>query len=34
MTPTSLYPDAARTAGLSFESLVAHLIERALSRSK
>jgi D-alanine-D-alanine ligase len=34
MTPTSLYPDAARAAGLSFEALVAHLIERALSRSK
>ncbi|NIS61400.1 MAG: D-alanine--D-alanine ligase [Proteobacteria bacterium] len=34
MTPTSLYPDAARAAGLSFEVLVAHLIERALSRSK
>jgi len=34
MTPTSLYPDAARAAGLSFDALVAHLIERALSRSK
>ena len=34
MTPTSLYPDAARAAGLSFEALVAHLIERALSRSR
>ena len=34
MTPTSLYPDAARSAGLSFEALVAHLIERALSRSR
>ena len=34
MTPTSLYPDAARAAGLSFEALVAYLIERALSRSK
>jgi len=34
MTPTSLYPDAARAAGVSFETLVAYLIERALSRSK
>lgn len=34
MTPTSLYPDAARAAGLSFEALVALLIERALSRSR
>jgi D-alanine-D-alanine ligase len=34
MTPTSLYPDAARAAGLSFEVLVAHLVERALSRSR
>ena len=33
MTPTSLYPDAARAVGLSFEALVAHLIGRALSRS-
>ncbi|NIM05054.1 MAG: D-alanine--D-alanine ligase [Armatimonadetes bacterium] len=33
MTPTSLYPDAARAAGISFEALVAHLIERALSRA-
>jgi D-alanine-D-alanine ligase len=32
MTPTSLYPDAARAAGLSFETLVAILIERAWSR--
>ena len=32
MTPTSLYPDAARAAGLSFEALVVHLIERAWSR--
>ena len=32
MTPTSLYPDAARAAGLSFEALVAFLIERAWSR--
>lgn len=33
MTPTSLYPDAARAAGLSFGALVVCLIERALSRS-
>lgn len=33
MTPTSLYPDAARAAGLSFPSLMAHFAERALSRS-
>ena len=33
MTPTSLYPDAARGAGLSFEQLVAHFIEQAYARS-
>ena len=33
MTPTSLYPDAARASGLSFEALVAFLIERAWSRT-
>jgi D-alanine-D-alanine ligase len=32
MTPTSLYPDAAQAAGLSFEALVAYLITRALAR--
>ena len=32
MTPTSLYPDAAKAAGLSFEELVAHLVERAYGR--
>jgi D-alanine-D-alanine ligase len=32
MTPTSLYPDGARAAGLSFEELVARLVRRALSR--
>lgn len=32
MTPTSLYPDAAKAAGLSFEALVALLVERAWSR--
>jgi D-alanine-D-alanine ligase len=34
MTPTSLYPDAAKAAGLSFETLAAILIERAWSRRK
>jgi D-alanine-D-alanine ligase len=34
MTPTSLYPDAARGAGLSFEQLVAHFIEQAYARSR
>lgn len=34
MTPTSLYPDAARAAGISFQELVAHLVERALARGK
>jgi D-alanine-D-alanine ligase len=33
MTPTSLYPDAARAAGLSFDALVAFLAERARSRA-
>jgi D-alanine-D-alanine ligase len=32
MTPTSLYPDGASAAGLSFEQLVAHLVRRALER--
>ena len=32
MTPTSLYPNAAKAAGLSFEQLVEHLVERALAR--
>lgn len=32
MTATSLYPDEARAAGMSFEALVAHLIERAWGR--
>jgi len=32
MTPTSLYPDAAQAFGLNFETLVAKLIERALTR--
>jgi len=33
MTPTSLYPDAARAAGLTFAALCAHLVERALGRA-
>ncbi|HEX7027912.1 MAG TPA: D-alanine--D-alanine ligase [Gammaproteobacteria bacterium] len=33
MTPTSLYPEAARAAGLSFGMLVALLVKRALSRA-
>jgi hypothetical protein len=32
-TPTSLYPDAAQAAGISFEALVTHLVERAWSRA-
>ena len=32
MTPTSLYPDAARAAGISFSALVAQLVSRALHR--
>jgi D-alanine-D-alanine ligase len=34
MTPTSLYPDAARAAGIDFEALVAHLVQRALARAR
>jgi D-alanine-D-alanine ligase len=34
MTPTSLYPDAARAFGISFEELVAYLVERAIGRAK
>jgi D-alanine-D-alanine ligase-like ATP-grasp enzyme len=33
MTPTSLFPDAAKAAGISFETLAAHLIDRALGRA-
>jgi D-alanine-D-alanine ligase len=33
MTPTSLYPDAARAAGWLFETLAAFLVERAWSRA-
>lgn len=32
MTPTSLYPDAARAAGISFEELVRGLVRKAYSR--
>jgi D-alanine-D-alanine ligase len=32
MTPTSLYPDGARAAGIPFEELVALLVRRALDR--
>ena len=32
MTPTSLYPDGARAAGISFEQLVEQLVLRALDR--
>ncbi len=34
MTPTSLYPDAARAVGVSLEALVSHFVERALLRDK
>lgn len=34
MTPTSLFPDAARAAGVSFEELVDHLVTRAFGRHK
>jgi D-alanine-D-alanine ligase len=34
MTPTSLYPDAARAANISFEELVKHFIQRALFRNE
>jgi D-alanine-D-alanine ligase len=34
MTPTSLYPDGARAAGVSFEELVEQLVRRALSRGR
>ncbi|MEA2413197.1 MAG: D-alanine-D-alanine ligase [Thermoleophilaceae bacterium] len=32
MTPTSLYPDGAQAAGVSFEQLVERLVRRALER--
>lgn len=32
MTPTSLFPDAARAEGIGFEELTAHLVRRALER--
>jgi D-alanine-D-alanine ligase len=34
MTPTSLYPDGARAAGISFAELVARLVRRALDRGQ
>lgn len=34
MTPTSLYPDAAKAAGVPFAELVAHLVRRALARRR
>ena len=34
MTPTSLYPDAARAASISFEELVKYFVQRALVRNK
>ena len=34
MTPTSLYPDAARAGGIAFQDLVAHLVERAWARGQ
>jgi len=34
MTPTSLYPDAARAAGVAFPELVSHLVRRALARRR
>jgi D-alanine-D-alanine ligase len=33
MTPTSLYPDGARAAGIEFGDLVAYLVRRALARA-
>ena len=32
MTPTSLYPDAAKAAGLPFPQLARSLVQSALSR--
>lgn len=34
MTPTSLYPDGARAAGIPFDRLVAQLVQRALERGR
>jgi D-alanine-D-alanine ligase len=34
MTPTSLYPDGARAVGITFEALVAQLVESAYRRSR
>jgi len=33
MTPTSLYPDGAKAYGLSFPSLMRHLVERVVERA-
>ena len=33
MTPTSLYPDAAKAVGISFSELMAHLVENAWRRA-
>jgi hypothetical protein len=34
MTPTSLYPDGAQAAGISFPELVERLVRRALERGR
>lgn len=34
MTPTSLYPDAAKAAGITFEELTAYLVSRALTSGR
>jgi D-alanine-D-alanine ligase len=34
MTPTSLYPDGAQAAGISFPELVEQLVRRALERGR
>jgi D-alanine-D-alanine ligase len=34
MTPTSLYPDGAQAAGISFPALVEQLVRRALERGR
>jgi D-alanine-D-alanine ligase len=34
MTPTSLYPDGAQAAGISFPELVEQLVRRALARGR
>ena len=32
MTPTGIYSDAAKAAGISFEELVAHLVRKAIAK--